>query len=86
MPDPWYIEEDVPMEGERKNQSYFCETCRELLDEYEQGYLLIDMHDLQNPVVYDLEDGVVYEMRCYLVHMIANWVKGGFQLRVDGIN
>lgn len=44
------------------------------------------MYDLQNPVVYDLEDGVVYEIRCYQVHMIANWVKGGFQLRVDGKN
>lgn len=85
LTDPWYIEVDVPMEGERKNESHFCEKCRKLLDEYEQGYVLIDLYDLENPVIYDFADGATYEIRCYQIAIAAKWVKSEFHLRLDGL-
>lgn len=73
---PWYIEVDVPMVGEKKNNSFYCDKCRELLSGCEQGYILVDMYDLQNPVVYDFEDGATYEIRCYQIKMAAKWGRG----------
>ena len=85
LTDPWYIEVDVPMEGERKNNSFFCEKCRNLLDKYEQGYVLIDMYDLENPVVYAFEDNTTYKMRCYKITSTVRLEKKYYSLRVDGI-
>lgn len=65
LTDLWYIEVDVPMEGERKDISFFCERCRKIVREYEQGYVLLDLYDLENPAVYDFEDRITYEIRCY---------------------
>lgn len=85
LTDPWYVEIDIPMKGERKNNSFFCNKCRELLREYEQGYVLVDMYDLQNPVIYGFEDGGAYKIRCYQIKMTAKWAEGGYQLKMDGI-
>lgn len=85
LTDPWYIEIDIPMEGERKNNSYFCERCRILLDDYKKGYVLIDIYDLQNPVVYGFGDGGIYEIRCYQISMTAKWEKEVIMMRVDGL-
>lgn len=85
LTDPWYIEVAVPMEAGRKNISYFCKECRKLLDDYERGFVLIDIYDLQSPKIYDFQDGVTYEMRCYHIAITAKWAKGDFNLRVDGI-
>lgn len=84
LTDPWYIEVDVPMKGDRKNNAFFCERCRKLLDDYEQGYVLIDLYDLENPVVYGFEEGAAYEMRCYQITVTAKWVKREFHVRMDG--
>lgn len=82
--DPWYIEMDIPMAGEKKNNSFFCEKCRKLLREYEKGYVLIDMYDFQNPAVYPFEDGGNYEIRCYQITTSAKWSSEAYLLRVDG--
>lgn len=83
LTNPWYIEMDIPMAGE-KNNLFFCEKCRKLLREYEKGYVLIDMYDLQNPAVYPFEDGGNYEIRCYQITISAKWSSEVYLLRVDG--
>lgn len=85
LTDPWYIEVDIPMDGDRKKISFFCEECRNLLDEYEKGYVLIDMYDLQNPVVYDLKDSATYAIRCYQITISAKWTNKTFFTRVEGL-
>lgn len=30
---------------------------------WEQGYVLLDLYDWENPVVYDFDDGATYEIR-----------------------
>lgn len=84
LTDPWYIEIDIPMEGEKKNNTFFCNMCRELLKEYEQGYVLLDLYDLENPVVYGFKEGAAYEMRCYQIAVTPKWVKSEFHVRMDG--
>ena len=85
LSDPWYIEVDVPMEGNRKNKSFFCGKCQKLIDEYEKGYVLIDIYDIRNPVAYKLEDGATYEIRCYQITITAKWSDQAFIARVDGL-
>ena len=84
LTDPWYIEVDVPMEGGMKKQTSFCGKCRKLLDEYEQGYVLLDLYDWENPVVYDFDDGATYEIRCYQIVITAKWIDREFHLRING--
>lgn len=85
LTDPWYIEVDVPTEGDRKNNSFFCERCWKILDEYEDGYVLIDLYDLGNPVVYDIEDGATYKIRCYQIQITTEREIDVYHVRMDGI-
>lgn len=84
LTNPWYIELDVPMEGGKKNQTSFCRKCRKMLDEFEQGYVLLDLYDLDNPVVYGFDDGASYEIRCYQIVITAKWTDHAFHMRVNG--
>ena len=84
LTDPWYIEIPVPVKGERKNDGFYCEKCLKLLDEYEQGFVLIDMYDVAHPIVYDLADGATYIVRCYQIEVSAKWENSELLIRVDG--
>ena len=44
MTAPWYIEIKIPITGERKVVSLYCLACRDLLREYERGYVLLDLY------------------------------------------
>lgn len=84
LTDPWYIEVDLPMEGERKNLTFFCLSCRELLSKYKKGYILLDLYDLENPKLFNIEPGKVYEMRCYRIEVSEGSDERILNLRVDG--
>ena len=82
--EPWYIELEVPMVGNEKRISRYCGSCRERLEDYQSGFLLLDIYDLNNPIIYRIEDGASYEMRCYKIEISANQEDQSFLLRVDG--
>ena len=84
LTDPWYIELEVPMEGNRKRLSHYCDSCRKRLDDYQSGFVLLDVYNMNNPIIYRIEDGASYEMRCYKIEISANQEKESFLLRVDG--
>lgn len=84
LTDPWYIELEVPMVGNKKRPSNFCNSCRQRLENYKAGFVLMDIYDLAGPLIYRIEDGASYEMRCYKIVISANQEKESFLLRVDG--
>lgn len=84
LTDPWYIELDIPMEGNKMRLSHFCGSCRKRLAYYECGFVLLDIYDLASPVIYKIKDGASYEMRCYIIEISANQEDEIFRLRVDG--
>lgn len=72
------------MEGNRKRLSHYCDSCRKRLDDYQSGFVLLDVYNMNNPIIYRIEDGASYEMRCYKIEISANQEKESFLLRVDG--
>ena len=72
LTDPWYIELEVPMEGNKKRLSHYCDSCRKRLEDYQSGFVLLDVYDINNPIIYRIEDGASYEMRCYTIRISEN--------------
>ena len=67
--DPWHLELDVPIYGNRKCISMFCWKCRKILAEYMQGYVLLDIYNPQVPCVCEIDDEAIYVIRCYRISM-----------------
>ena len=84
LTDPWYIELEVPMVGNNKRISNYCDSCRKWLEDYQSGFVVLDIYDLENPIIYGIEDGASYEMRCYKIGISAKQDMECFLLRVDG--
>lgn len=82
--DPWYIELEIPMVGNSKKTSNFCDKCRLLLEDYKYGFVLLDIFELENPVVYRIEAGASYEMRCYKIGISLNPEDESYLLRLNG--
>lgn len=58
----------LPKERAKINPTFFCQTCRGLLAGVAQkGYVLLDLHDLQNITVYPIEADTEHEIRDYTV-------------------
>lgn len=56
----------IPLKANRLNQQYFCNHCRELLADYKnQGYALVDLKDIENPVIYAINANTKVAFRCY---------------------
>ena len=72
LTDPWYIELEVPMEGNKKRLSHYCDSCRKRLEDYQSGFVLLDVYDINNTIIYRIEDGASYEMRCYTIRISEN--------------
>ena len=84
LTDPWYIEFEVPTIENEKRVSHYCGSCRERLEGYECGFVLLDIYDLNNPIIYRIENGTSYEIRCYKIEITANQEDENYLLRVDG--
>ena len=49
----------VPIEGQKINRSLYCESCLSIIDSTSNnGYLLADLSDLNNIVLYEIKDGI----------------------------
>lgn len=84
LTDPWYIEIEVPMVGSKKKKSHYCDSCRKWLEDYQSGFVLLDIYDLENPMIYKIEAGVSYKIQCYRISISANQEIDNLLLRVDG--
>ena len=58
----------VPKKSEKYDEQYFCFSCRGLLEDYsKEGYALVDLRTPDAPMVYPVEEGTTFTVRCYTV-------------------
>ena len=63
----------------------FCHDCRALLAETaSEGYVLLDMYDLENIQAFAIENGEDYEIRDYTVSIYKDKENGGLSVEVTG--
>lgn len=63
----------------------FCHDCRALLAETaSEGYVLLDMYDLENIQAFVIEDGAEYTIRDYTVAIYKDMENGGLSVEVTG--
>lgn len=58
----------LPKELEKINPAHFCYECRRIVSELDkEGYVLADMYAPEDVKVYEIRNGLKYEIRDYLV-------------------
>lgn len=75
----------LPREQVQMAPSFFCRNCRGLLSEAaREGYVLLDLHDLQHITAYPIAVGAEYEIRDYTVSIWRAEGRHGFDITVQG--
>lgn len=69
---PYKMELEVPITKEPAMKTAFCKECRDRLSGYGHGYVLADLYDRGNPVIYAIEDGMKATVRCYDISVSYN--------------
>ena len=56
----------VPTKADKLDQKHFCVSCRALLNECKSSsYVIVDLKDTKNPLLYTIENGSFFSIRCY---------------------
>lgn len=56
----------IPMESEGLNLQFFCKGCRKRLAAYtDQGYVVVDLKEPENPIIYEVYANASFFFRCY---------------------
>lgn len=70
---------------ERFVPAHFCHDCRALLAETDnEGYILLDLYDLEDIQAFAIEDGAEYTIRDYTVSIYRDKENGGLSVEVTG--
>ena len=65
-----YLTATIPVKAERMNREYFCNDCRELLDDNKRcRYVLADIRDPEATALYPIEERSSFSIRCYEVEI-----------------
>ncbi len=79
------VQVSVPGEAPPMEARFFCRDCRLLLEECVQiGYVLVDNKDKEHIVVYPVEDGIEFAVRCYQVTVTHIQEKNEYEVFVLG--
>ena len=55
----------IPTESEGLNRQYFCTACLDLLTDYaNQRYVLADLKNPKDPIIYSLYENTTFSFRC----------------------
>lgn len=81
---PYKMELDVPKQSEPLLKTSFCKECRKILNGVGTGYVLADLYDRGNPVVYPIVDGMDFELRCYDVSAAYDAEENDYNLLLIG--
>jgi len=74
----------VPDEKEGLNLACFCRSCRfRIFNGQGYTFVLLDLSDPEQPVIYPLEDGAVYAIQGWSISVQANQEGEDFQLNVS---
>lgn len=80
-----YLTATIPVKPERMNREYFCSDCRELLDGYKRcGYVIADVRNPEASVLYPVEEGTSFSVRCYEVEIGKNEEDDKYELMIRG--
>lgn len=80
-----YLTATIPIRSESMNKEYFCTSCRSLLDDYKRcGYVLADVRDPEASVLYPIEEGTSFSLRCYEVEIGKNEEDDSYELMIRG--
>lgn len=75
----------IPVKADRLDQQYFCNNCRDLLADYRsQGYVLVDLKDTENPVVYAINADTKAAFRCYEISVQEIKEDGKYEISIIG--
>lgn len=76
-----YLPEDAGPMGDR----LFCSDCEAILTEIAvEGYVLLDLYDLDSISAYPISDGAEYAIRCYTVSVDSESPTGHTVLQTTG--
>lgn len=81
---PWEISIEVPEKRVIHLNHSFCRKCRKLLSEYKSGYVLIDLYEPTNPVIYPIFSDAAYQIRCYTISVAYSKENKVFDLSIKG--
>lgn len=80
-----YIVISVPVKSEKMDQQYFCNTCRDrLASNAKSGYVLVDLNDPENPIVYTINTSTSFSVRCYSVSVQENTKQDKYEIKIKG--
>lgn len=80
-----YVILSVPVRSEKMDQQYFCNACRnQLASNAKSGYVLVDLKEPDEPVVYPIDISASFSVRCYSVSVQENTVKDKFEITITG--
>lgn len=80
-----YIVISIPVKSEKMNQHLFCNACRKLLaNERENGYILADLKNPEEPIVYSVNVATSFSIRCYSVLIQEKMDNKEYQIIITG--
>lgn len=75
----------IPTMNDKLDRKHFCTTCRELLSNHEKdGYVMVDLINTKQPVIYSIADGVNFSFRCYEVSVTQLAESSEYEIIVIG--
>lgn len=80
-----YVVVSVPVRAEKMDQQYFCNACRERLAINEKnGYVLVDIKEPSEPVVYTISASTSFSVRCYSASVQENTEEDKYEITIVG--
>lgn len=77
---------DIPVDADIYNPDHFCSDCRSLLASYtSHAFVIVDIIDVDSPLILPIEESVTYELRCYRVSTVYNSEHSRYELTVQGM-
>lgn len=75
----------IPIKSPRMDQKFFCNNCRECLNDYKKcGYILVDLKDPDKPVVYEIDPATSVSVRCYDIAVQEDRENGKYKIVIIG--
>lgn len=80
-----YVVVSVPVRSEKMDQQYFCNACRDqLASNAKSGYVLADLKEPDELVVYPIDVSTSFSVRCYSVSVQENIEKDKYEITITG--
>ena len=80
-----YIIISVPANSEKMDQQYFCKDCRDrLAAKVDNGYVLVDLYEPSEPIVYPINILTSFSVRCYSASVQENTEEDKYEITIVG--